>query len=108
MTSPPTTKLNTRLTKAKIFPTTVMVHPPWVGPLARALCQQAAWSAAQALPADRFSPENERGGTMPPAGCSVNATLSRSFHHSFGRRPLAGGLSSQLLDTLVQAFPQLF
>src|SRR5437868_14172881 len=104
MTSPPTTRLNTRLTKTRIFPTMVMVHPPWVGPSCGALRPQAAWR--RRFP-DRFSPENERGGTMPPAVSSVNANLSRPSHRSFVRATLADGLPVQFPDALGEAVPQL-
>src|SRR5262249_13689895 len=53
--------------------------------------------------ADRFSPENERGGTMPPAVSSVNANLSRPASRSLP----ADGISSQLLDALVETIAQL-
>src|SRR5947209_4461872 len=100
MTSPPTTRLNTRLTKTRIFPTMVMVHPLWVGPPCRARRPQATWRR-------RFRrsllPRERAGGDY--AACRI--LCQREFvppvpPRSLACRALADGLSSQLLDALVE------
>src|SRR5262249_12593683 len=111
MRSPPASRPNTRLTKTRIFPTTVMVQPPSVGPLLPRPFSRKPHSphGAGVLSAERFSPENERGGTMPPPFSAVNANLTRlssaprpfgedgrkRFRHSFSFGTALGGTLRQ-------------
>src|SRR5947209_9618280 len=105
MMSPPTTRLNTRLTKTRIFPTMVMVHPPWVGPPLPGPSGSKPRGPLGAGAFRRSLLPRERAG-WDYAACRM--LCQRDFVPLAKFRSFAGGLSSQLLDTLVQALPQFF